>query len=57
MVKLGKKVGHPRPSDKCRQISKRCAEEMCIVRKEKVAIRVIKAEQLPHTNTHLDTKT
>lgn len=30
---------------------------MCIVQKEKVAIRVIKMEQLPHTNTHLDTKT
>lgn len=30
---------------------------MCIVQKEKVAIRVIQVEQLPHTDTHLDTKT
>lgn len=30
---------------------------MCIVQKKKVAIRLIKVEQLPDTNTHLDTKT
>lgn len=30
---------------------------MCIVQKEKVARRVIKVEQPPHTNAHLDTKT